>query len=44
MRLNKYWLYETWLDLAKQHFRAGNATMYVVCVINACRVYNTYLR
>ena len=44
IRLNKNWLYHRWHDLAGQHYRANNATEFIVCIRNAARVYNTYLK
>ena len=44
LRLNKGWLYHRWYDLAGQHYRAGNATEFLICISNAARVYYTYLR
>jgi hypothetical protein len=44
LRLNKNWLYHRWYDLAGQHYRAGNATEFLICISNAARVYYTYLK
>ena len=40
--IDKEWLYQAWLDLAYQHYRANNATMFFACVRNAARVKKIY--
>lgn len=42
--IDKRLLLRAWQDLAGQHLRAGNATAYFVCIKNANRVYNQYLK
>lgn len=44
LRLNKNWLYHRWHDLAGQHYMANNATEFIVCIKQAARVYNAYLK
>lgn len=44
MALNKLWLLQEWRELADQHFRAGNATMYYACLRHVTRIYNAYLK
>ncbi len=43
MRINKYWLYQMYQDLAAQHYRANNAREFFMCRRQAHRVRVTYL-
>ena len=44
MKIDKRLLYDRWWDLAIQHYRAGNATMFSICLQNAGRVKDLYLK
>ena len=41
--IDKKLLYQAWHDLACQHYRANNATMFLICLRNAARIKIMYL-